>query len=68
MFYSCNRETENMTQAQLQAYYEGANSALVGNSNNPNLVFENPPFDIGEAFRKGHAAQLGAMASDSSII
>lgn len=68
MFNSCNRETENMTQAQLQAYYEGANAALVGNSNNPNLVFENPNSDIGDAFRKGHAAQLAAMTNDSSII
>ncbi|SDI08382.1 hypothetical protein SAMN04488136_1581, partial [Vibrio xiamenensis] len=55
-------------QAQLEAYYEGANAALCGNSDNVNHVFEHPSCEIGDAFRKGHAAQLAAMSQDSSIV
>ncbi|EDP57237.1 hypothetical protein [Vibrio sp. AND4] len=68
MLYPCNKETEEMTEAQLEAYYYGANSALEGGDDLPNKVFVNPSIDIADAYRKGHAAQKAAMANDSSII
>ncbi len=68
MLYPVNEETKSMNQAQLEAYYEGANAALCGNSDNVNHVFEHPSCEIGDAFRKGHAAQLAAMSQDSSIV
>lgn len=68
MLYPCNRETEEMSQAQLEAYYDGANSALDGGDNLASRVYINPSIEIADAYRKGHAAQKAAMANDSSII
>ncbi|NOI16419.1 hypothetical protein [Vibrio hepatarius] len=68
MLYPCNSETEKMNQAQLAAYYDGANSALNGGDNLASRAYESPSVEIADAYRKGHAAQKGAMANDSSII
>lgn len=68
MLYPINEETKNMSQALLEAYYEGANSASNGGTDNPHFIFESPTVDIASAFRKGHAAQLAAMAQDSSLV
>jgi len=68
MLYPCNEETREMSQAELAAYYDGANAALYGGDNLASRAYESPSIEIASAYRAGHAAQKAAMANDSSII
>ncbi len=68
MLKPINAETRSMSQAQLEAYFEGCNNALQSDTCDPNKVYEDPDHIIIDAFRRGFAAQKVAMISGSSLV